>query len=112
MAYRVTCPLVVAKDREGRNHHCYQGAVIHWLPAEQVERWLRLGLVEEIDVPEAPQAPVAQPAPAIDPGRPTGGTKPAKTASDEAWIEFGVGQGHDRDELTKLSKAELREFLG
>lgn len=65
MAYRVTAPLVVAKDREGRNHHCYAGAIIHWLGPEQRDRWLRLGLVEEID--DTP--PLRPPPTAPRPGR-------------------------------------------
>ncbi|MBZ4574699.1 hypothetical protein [Mycobacterium avium] len=106
MAYRVTCPLVVAKDREGRNHHCYQGAIIHWLGDEQRDRWLRLGLVEEI--PDTAPAPAGGEPAAV----PSGSVKPAKTAPLSAWVEYGVHNGHDRAELEALSKQELQELLG
>lgn len=111
MAYLVKAPLVVAKDREGRNHHCYAGAIIHWLGPEQRDRWLRLGLVEKInDSQPVPAADSEAPAnPAAESATPA---KPAKTAPDAKWVEYGVAQGHDRAELEALSKPELIELLG
>lgn len=105
MAYKVTAALVVAADVTGKLRHFYADSVIPWLSDEQAAHFLRHGLVEELQAPEAPEAPSAASVPAK-------AGKPAKTASDEAWIEYGVSQGNDRDELVKLSKAELRELLG
>ena len=48
MTYRVTAPLVLAVDKEGRVHHRYHGAVIDWLSADQKEHFLDSGLVEDL----------------------------------------------------------------
>ncbi|GAB5013903.1 hypothetical protein MAHJHV65_09950 [Mycobacterium avium subsp. hominissuis] len=106
MAYRVTAPLVVAKDREGRNHHCYAGAIIHWLGPEQRDRWLRLGLVEEIG--DTPPAAAAADSPAAGGAGPA---KPAKTAPVEKWADYGASLGHDRDELLALGKQNKQELI-
>lgn len=45
MAYVVDAPLVLARDQEGKVHHCYQGAVIPWLPEDLAEHLLGLGMV-------------------------------------------------------------------
>jgi hypothetical protein len=56
--YRVTAPLVIAKDQGGRLHYCYQGTLLGWLNDEQRGHFLRKGLIEEIGdraaVPEIP----------------------------------------------------------
>lgn len=49
MSYQVTCPLVLAKDREGKVHERYEGAVIEWLSPEQAEHFVSSGLVKELD---------------------------------------------------------------
>jgi hypothetical protein len=46
--YRVTAPLVLAKDKHGVIHHRYDGAVIDWLSGEQRAQWLADNLIEEI----------------------------------------------------------------
>jgi hypothetical protein len=56
-AYLVTAPLVIAKDAEGKLHHCYEGAVIPWLSIEQRDAWLRLKLIEELNGQTTPTAP-------------------------------------------------------
>jgi hypothetical protein len=100
MAYKVTAPLVVAKDQSGFNRHRYAGAIIPWLNDEQKAHFLAKGLVEEIPDKEAEKV------------APVGSVKPAKTAPASAWVEYGVAQGQDRAELEALSKQELVELLG
>jgi hypothetical protein len=46
--YRVTAPLVLAKDKKNLVHHHYEGELIEWLSDEQRDRWLADNLVEEI----------------------------------------------------------------
>jgi hypothetical protein len=98
--YRVTAALVVAKDQTGRNHHVYHGAFIPWLNDEQRAHFLRHKLVEEVTGTEAKEiAPEAV-------------TKPAKTAPEAKWVDYGVALGHSRAELEALSKQDLVELLG
>ncbi|MDY0112702.1 MAG: hypothetical protein RBS21_00320 [Corynebacterium sp.] len=105
MAYRLApgTPLVPAKDQAGRLHYYYQhNPIIPWLNDEQREHFLRNGLVEEIDTAATGST---SPESGAAPGR------PAKTAPQEKWVEFGVAQGHDRAELESLSKPELLDLL-
>lgn len=107
MSYQVTCPLVLAHDTEGRVHERYQDAIIGWLSDVQAEHFLSLGLVVRVGDPGSAVVDGAG-----DPGAVSKVAKPAKTATDEKWVEFGVAQGHNRDELLALSKADLVELLG
>ena len=113
--YKVTAALVIAADVQGKLTHRYRDAWIPWLNDVQRAHFLRHGLVVELQAGEATPSPEPATAPAA-PDSPaassTPAAKPAKTAPDEAWIEYGVGQGHDRDELAKLSKTDLRDLLG
>ncbi|WP_260737024.1 hypothetical protein [Mycobacterium sp. SMC-2] len=65
--YRVTCALVIPKDRDGRLHHRYKGELLDYLNDEQRERFLRMGLVEEINDNQVPLTQTA-PAPTDVPG--------------------------------------------
>ncbi|WP_406813974.1 hypothetical protein [Mycobacterium sp. M23085] len=47
--FRVTAPLVIAKDQAGRLHHCYQGSLLGWLSDQQAQHFLSHGLVERIE---------------------------------------------------------------
>jgi hypothetical protein len=47
--WRVIAACVVAKGKDGRNHHCYHGDLIDWLSDDEAERFTRLKLVEPID---------------------------------------------------------------
>ncbi|ORV92796.1 hypothetical protein AWC11_07280 [Mycobacterium interjectum] len=97
--YRVTGALVVVRDQMGKNHHLYHGAFVPWLSEEQREHFLRHSLVEEIKGQEAETATAAVPA------------KPAKTAPVAAWVEYGVSQGQDRDELEALGKENKQQLI-
>jgi hypothetical protein len=113
MSYRVIAPLVVAKDQSGFNRHRYHGAIIPWLSEAQAAHFLRLRLVEVIPEPVAAPAPVVAEVENAVNAVVTGVTgKPAKVASKEAWVEYGVTQGQDRDELEKLNKPDLVDLLG
>jgi hypothetical protein len=106
MSYRVIAPLVVAKDQSGFNRHRYHGAIIPWLSEAQAKHFLSHKLVAKVDEPAPAPAPVVA-------EHPVGvGGKPAKVASKEAWVDFGVHSGQDRAELEALTKQELIDLLG
>lgn len=106
MPYRVIAPLLIIKDEAGRNHHTYHGGVAHYLNDEQKAHFLRLGLVEEVGV-EAKPDPVEH-----DESKPAPKGKPAKAASEAAWVDYAVSQGFSREEAEAKSKQELIEALG
>ncbi|CQD03762.1 hypothetical protein BN000_00642 [Mycobacterium europaeum] len=101
--YRVVAPLVVAKDQTGKLHHCYRGAWIPWLSDEQRAHFLRHGLVEQLDSPDA--GPEIAPLDALI-------EKPKKVAPKEEWVRFGVSKGNSAAELEALTKDELVDLLG
>lgn len=51
MAYLVKCALVTAKDRAGQIKYYYAGMnpVIGWMPEDQAEHLLNIGLIELLD---------------------------------------------------------------
>lgn len=116
MTYQVVADCVIVHDLEGSAHVKYRDDLIAWLSDEQAAHLIGLGFVVKLDggeavpaAPAAPAAPATPAAPAADAGAPA---KPLKTAPDASWVDYGVALGHDRDELTKLSPADLRELLG
>lgn len=95
MSYRVVAPLVIAKDRDGRPHHVYEGSVIQWLSDEQAEHFLGTGLVET-----------------VGDGVASGdGGEPAKSAPKSEWVEYAVGDGYDRGEVEAMTKAEIQALF-
>jgi hypothetical protein len=105
MPYQVTCALVQPKDREGRIHAHYYGSVIGWLNDKERANYLRNNLVREVG--GTPEAAAPEPDEAPEPGK-----KPLKTASFEAWVQYAVSKGFDRDEATGKSTQELIDALG
>ncbi|PIJ36740.1 hypothetical protein BMW24_003495 [Mycobacterium heckeshornense] len=103
--YRVIAPLVVAKDQTGRNHHVYAGGWLPWLSDEQRAHFIAHGLVEELDTPATAESLGSEQP------QPDALKRPARVASKEAWVEYGVSQNHDRSELEALSKQELVDLL-
>jgi len=107
MSYQVTTPLVLARDKEGKVHERYQGAVIDWLDDDQKRHFLESGLVEEVGN-----------TPADDDEPPAGGEKPAAAATNKvliAWLVENVakedGTDYTEAELKPLNKAQLRELV-
>src|SRR5580693_4937874 len=108
MPYQVTCALVQPKDKDGRIHAHYYGSVIGWLNDKERANYLRNNLVREIcNAVEADEPTPEVPEAAPDPGK-----KPLKTASFEAWVQYAVSKGFDRDEAAGKSKQELIDALG
>jgi cytochrome c oxidase cbb3-type subunit II len=58
--FRVTAPLVVARDLEGRLHHCYRGSLLGWLRDNEASHFLNKGLVERIDGAAVPKLPATE----------------------------------------------------
>jgi hypothetical protein len=103
MTYRVTAPLVLAKDQDGHTHHRYEDAVIDWLSDEQAKHLLAEGLVEKISgrsVPKAEQPPEDADGP------------PKQAAPKADWVDYAVSKGADVDEAEVLTKQELVELYG
>jgi hypothetical protein len=105
MSYRVIASLAIATDQGGHHRNYYHGAVIPWLSEAQAKHLVSHKLVEKM--PE----PVPAPAAPVPAGHHPAG-KPAKIASKEAWVEYGVSKGQNRAELESLSKQDLIELLG
>jgi hypothetical protein len=97
VSYRVTAPLVLARDKEGKVHERYQDAVIDWLDDDQERHFLEAKLVEQ----------VASPTVVEDDDGP-----PAKTALKEDWVAFAVSKGADEAEADGLTKQELQDLYG
>lgn len=104
MSYIVAAPLVLARDQDGRVHHCYQGAVIPWLPKDLATHLLDLGMVYEV----SGRAQAAEPEEA----EPESDSKPKHVAPKAEWVDYAVTQGADRDEAEDMTKAELIELYG
>jgi hypothetical protein len=105
MAYQVTAPLVIVKDKGGVMHHVYQGGL---LPENADEKHVKQLLADKM----VEKAKVAdQPTESKTEGAPQG------NASREAWAEFAKGKGASEDELKDpaeggLSRDDLREKYG
>lgn len=109
MTYRVTAPLVLAQDKEGKVHERYEGAVIDWLSPDQKRHFLEAKLVEEFGATAA--EPESEPAP-------SDGGKPAKNATKPvliAWIVANVakdeGVDYTSEELEEWKVPELRDLV-
>lgn len=110
MSYRVTAPLVLARDKEGKVHERYQDAVIDWLDDDQKRHFLETNLVEEIGAPAPVE--VADDEPVAD------GEKPPADATNKvliAWLVANVakedGSDYTESELKPLNKAALQELI-
>lgn len=105
MTYRVTAPLVLARDKEGKVHERYESSVIDWLDDDQKRHFLEAKLVEEIGG-----------TPADDPN--DSGDKPAKTANKADLVEWIVanvakddGADYTAEELDGQTKPQLWELI-
>lgn len=109
MSYRVTAPLVLAKDREGKTHHVYENGLIEWLSPEQASHLLSMGMVEKVGGAPAPVDP--------DDDLDDEPDKPKQAAPKAAWEEYAVerapeGQRISQEEAESLTKKELIERFG
>lgn len=91
MSYRVTVPLVLARDKEGKVHERYQDAVIDWLDDDQKQHFLEAELVEQVggsDDADSDDGP------------------PAKTAPKPEWVAWAVAQSAATDEPLTAEEAD------
>lgn len=105
MSYQVVAPLVLARDKEGKTHHVYQGGVIDWLSDDQAEHFIGTGLVVELDAPDA-----------VDEDE--GDGKPPANATNADLVEWIVanvvkddGSDYTAEELQGVKKADLRAIV-
>lgn len=88
MRYRITCPLVLARGKDGRTHHRYQGEIIDWLPDDQLAHCLELGLVEPHEVFAGERAKANTTPVVPEPTTAPNTTKPPQSASARARTEL------------------------
>ena len=122
MSYKVTAPLVIAKDQAGLNHHVYEGGVIPYLSDAQAEHFLAEGLVEKVGAKAGPVVAILEPgyvAPipgldddvTVDP--PADDDRPLRTAPVADWRAYAVARhGVTESDAKSLDKAELIELYG
>lgn len=100
MSYLVTAACVVAKDRDGRLHHHYEGDVISWLSDEQAAHFLDNGLVES----------TSKGVGGSDPEPEESDGPPAKTAPKADWVDYAESKGYDRAEVEEMTKADIQDL--
>jgi hypothetical protein len=88
MSYRVTSPLVLARDKEGKVHERYEGAVIDWLNDDQKRHFLEAELVVKIG------SAAAEPEPVVEAND---GDKPSADAVKQELIDWLVANAVDED---------------
>lgn len=107
--YRVTAPLVLVRDEQGRVKHCYEGAVIDVVDADHAAYLLTQGMVavESVEVPVVvPHGGVVDvDAGSGDPA--VEGSRPPHIAAKARWVEYAVSCGFDRDEAEAMTKQAL-----
>lgn len=105
-AYRVSAPLVLVRDEEGRTHHCYEGSVVDVVDAAHAHYLLGSGMVRSV---EAPDHVVDARTNVSDPD---GAARPPHVAAKALWIDYAVMQGFDRAEAESMTKDQLVTTLG
>ena len=118
MAYKIVAPLVLAHDQEGKTHHRYHGAVIHYLSDEQREHLLRTGLVEEVDAADPSTEGVDDGDDESAPVVVTEVTRPPDVATKPVWVAYVVAKtaGTEKpvsaEEADKLTRDDLVALYG
>lgn len=111
MSYRVTAPLVLAQDGEGRHVHHYHGSLIRRLPALQAKQLLEKGMVEEIDDPDDDVEDEDDSDDGDDSKHLGADGRPKKVAPKPVWERFRVAQGvvtaEEAHELTKQALIDI-----
>jgi hypothetical protein len=101
-AYRVSAPLVLVRDEEGRTHHCYEGSVVDVVDTAHAHYLLGSGMVRSV---EAPEHAVDTHTTVSDPDE--RGARPPHVAAKALWIDYAVLQGFDRSEAESMTKEQL-----
>lgn len=101
----VTAPLVIV-DVDGLKQYFYKSVVPVEIPKSEAARLTDLGLVVASDVP------IAVPALGVNEAiseavAETTLERPARAASKEAWVEYAVAKGVDRELAEESTKTEL-----
>ncbi|AOT25752.1 hypothetical protein SEA_TORTELLINI_7 [Mycobacterium phage Tortellini] len=112
MAYRVTAPLVCARDQAGRTHHRYYGEIVEWLPADQAKHLLDLGMVAKVGGAADPEPEVDDEPDDGEPQPRADGEMPLRAAPKADWVKYAVAKGADPVEAEALNKTELIELYG
>lgn len=95
MSYRVTAPLVVAKDEKGADVYLYEGAPVpDNVTGEQLTRLAADGMIA-----------------GHSPGG-SGDARPAQAEVKAAWVDFAVTRGADRGEAEAATKQDLVDRYG
>lgn len=113
MSYKVVAACVLAKDKEGRISHVYEGGVIPWIPDEYRQQWIDEGLVVEIASTPADSDDEDGDADEVTDEKPASN---ANKATLVAWVVANLtqpdGSEYDATELDEdKTKAELWELI-
>jgi hypothetical protein len=103
-AYRVSAPLVLVRDEEGRTHHCYEGSVVDVVDSGHAYYLLKSGMVSDVNAPE-PSHAVDTHTTVSDPDQRV--ARPPHVAAKAVWVDYAVVQGFDRVEAESMTKEQL-----
>lgn len=102
MAYKVTAPLVVARQLDGSHVHVYtDGLLPDDTDPEHIARLLDDEVIEKVG--GSSKAKADPPAPADD--------MPKKTGKREAWHDYAIAHGKTEEELKDLSRDGIRDLF-
>lgn len=95
---------VVRQKSNGSRIYVYAGQPVgEDVDAAEIHRLEVEGFIEAVEIPEAIED--------FDLDSEAGDGPPADSANKDAWIEYAIRKGHDRDEAEKATKADLIKAL-
>lgn len=110
MSYRVTAPLVLVRDEDGKTHHLYEGTVVDFIDAGHAAYLLEQGMLAA-DGTSSGAASSAEArtvdAEVNDSDPDVDSPRPPHVAAKAKWVDYAVDQGFDRDEAEAMSKEKL-----
>ena len=95
---------VVRQKSNGSRIYVYAGQPVgEDVDAAEIYRLEAEGFIEDVEIPETIED--------FDLDSDSGDGPPAESANKDAWIEYAIRKGHDRDEAEKATKADLIKAL-
>ncbi|NDK91041.1 hypothetical protein GYA93_15825 [Gordonia desulfuricans] len=102
----VTAPVVLVTYDDGLVQYQYQSVVPVEVPEAEAARLAHLGLVTVTDVDD--DEPISEDVPAsVNPQATGSPERPPRSGSKEAWVEYAVSHGIDRQLAEDSTKADL-----
>jgi len=108
MAYVVTGPCALVKDRAGKIHYYYAGAVIPpEVESKQLDRLVDRGLVSKVDDPAAAVTDAELSVRLSQSESEQAPERPRQVASKAAWVDYAVARGMPREQAEAMDKQEI-----